>query len=96
MAAYLLYGNTGVLNQDEMDQYRQHVGPTIMYFGGEFIIRGACPEALEGDWHPQGVTLIRFESRERLMEWYNSPEYAPLKELRIGSMLGDVLIIDAP
>ncbi len=37
---------------------------------------------LEGDWEPQRLVILEFESMERLREWYDSPEYAPLKQLR--------------
>ena len=37
---------------------------------------------LEGDWDPQRLVVLEFESMERLREWYDSPEYAPLRRLR--------------
>jgi uncharacterized protein (DUF1330 family) len=37
---------------------------------------------LEGEWNPQRLVVLEFESMERFREWYDSPEYAPLKQLR--------------
>jgi uncharacterized protein (DUF1330 family) len=53
-------------------------------------------QALEGDWLPQSVTILRFENREALMGWYESPEYAPLKQMRLDSNIGDIIVVDAP
>ena len=44
--------------------------------------RGGKVEVLEGDWNPQRLVILEFESMERFHEWYNSLEYAPLKQLR--------------
>ena len=37
---------------------------------------------LEGQWDPERLVVLEFESIGRLREWYDSPEYAPLKRLR--------------
>jgi uncharacterized protein (DUF1330 family) len=56
--------------------------------------RGAV-HLLEGDWHPRSVTILRFDDRETLMRWYDSPEYAPLKQMRLDSNVGDIIVVDA-
>lgn len=50
---------------------------------------------LEGAWEPMSVTILRFETREALMTWYESPEYAPLKQMRLESNVGDVIVVDS-
>ena len=47
---------------------------------------------LEGDWEPQRLVILEFESMERLREWYDSPEYAPLKQLR-GEVADSQLVV---
>jgi uncharacterized protein (DUF1330 family) len=49
---------------------------------------------LEGDWDPMAVTIVRFESKEALMVWWNSPDYEPLKQTRLESNIGDVIMVD--
>lgn len=96
MAAYLVYARHGTLDQASFNEYRQKVGPTIARFSGQVIVGSGRVEALEGEWSPESVTMIRFESKDQLMAWYNSPEYAPLKQLRIESSRGDMVVLDAP
>ena len=50
--------------------------------------------ALEGDWDPIAVTILRFDTKEALMAWYDSPEYAPLKQMRLESNTGDIIVVD--
>ena len=37
---------------------------------------------LEGDWEPHRLVIIEFPDMGSLMDWYDSPEYARLKEIR--------------
>lgn len=57
------------------------------------VARGPV-HALEGGWHPQSVTILKFDDLEALMRWYESPEYAPLKQMRLDSNVGDIIVVD--
>ena len=51
----------------------------------------AKPSAvLEGDWQLDALVILEFASMERLLAWYHSPEYAPLKALRQQMLVGNV------
>jgi uncharacterized protein (DUF1330 family) len=49
---------------------------------------------LEGEWDPQRLVILEFESMERFNEWYNSPEYAPLKQVRGEAAVSDFVVIE--
>ena len=53
-------------------------------------------EVLEGEWTPQRLVILEFESMERLKEWYNSPEYAPLKQVRGETTVSDFVVVEGP
>lgn len=65
------------------DQYRAAVPETLAKYGGRFVIRGGDPKPLEGALPAPRFVVLAFESPERALAWYNSPEYAPLKEMRL-------------
>ncbi|MGA7669846.1 MAG: DUF1330 domain-containing protein [Nitrolancea sp.] len=94
MASYLIYVRQSVQDQEKWVEYIRGVGPVTEQFGGEVIAAGAPAETLEGDLHLPPVTLIRFPSMERLREWYDSPEYAPLKQLRLEATTGNMIIFE--
>jgi uncharacterized protein (DUF1330 family) len=95
MAAYLIYARQEITNEEISKQYSQQVVPQIREFGGDVIAARGAVETLEGDWLPQSVTILRFDDREALMRWYESPEYAPLKQMRLESNVGDIIVVDA-
>ena len=95
MPGYLI-ADIEVTNQDMFDEYRKVVPATIEKYGGEYIIRGGAAEALEGDWNPNRVVVLKFESLERAKEWYNSDEYQAILSLRTGASNGNVIMVDAP
>jgi uncharacterized protein (DUF1330 family) len=64
------------------EQYRSRVPATIAKYGGRYVVRGGDPQTLEGDRPLRRCVILEFDSATRLAEWYHSPEYTPLKELR--------------
>ena len=94
MAAYLIYARNEITDEEMSKRYSQLVVPQIHEFGGEMLIPRGAVHALEGDWNPRLVTILRFEDRESLMRWYDSPEYAPLKQMRLDSNVGDMIVVE--
>ena len=94
MAGYLIYMQRVLLDPQKFQQYIERVGPVTARFGGEVLAAGASVETLEGQLELPPVTVIRFPSMEQLRAWYDSEDYAPLKQLRIESSEGDFLIFE--
>lgn len=51
-------------------------------------------ERLEGDWQPFGITVVEFESAERIRDWYNSATYQQLIRVREGAGKVDIFIVE--
>jgi uncharacterized protein (DUF1330 family) len=81
MAVYAVV-NVRVTDSARYAEYRDKAPATIAHYGGRYLVRGGAVEALEGEWDPERLVVLEFESMGRLREWYDSPEYAPLKRLR--------------
>ncbi|MGH7174303.1 MAG: DUF1330 domain-containing protein [Gemmataceae bacterium] len=94
MAAYLIYARKEITDDELSRRYSQQVVPQIREFGGELLVARGEADAVEGDWQPQSVTILRFDDRASLMRWYESPEYAPLKQMRLDSNVGDIIVVD--
>jgi len=67
--------------------------PTLEKYGAEIILASESVEVADGDWAPIGAIVIEFESMERAKEWYNSPEYAPVKPLRFKAAKTGVIFV---
>jgi uncharacterized protein (DUF1330 family) len=94
MAAYLIYSRREITDQEKSLRYAELVVPQIRAFGGEIVTARGKVHVLEGEWAPKLVTIIKFDSREALMAWYDSSEYAPLLQMRQESNVGDVIVVE--
>jgi uncharacterized protein (DUF1330 family) len=94
MAAYLIYARKEITDEAKSREYSRQAVPQIQQFGGEVLAARATVEVLEGDWQPQSVTVLEFEDMEALKAWYEAPDYAPLKQMRLDSNIGDIIAIE--
>src|SRR4051812_14596009 len=76
MAAYAISEVT-IHDPGKADRYRAVAQATIEQYGGRYLVRGALPEVVQGEW-PDDARLViaEFPDGERLREWFASPEYA--------------------
>jgi len=81
MAAYFI-ADVDVTDPEVFEQYRGQVGATIEKYGGKYLVRGGAVEKMEGDWTPNRLVIVEFESMERAKEWYYSEEYKGPMALR--------------
>jgi len=66
----------------------------IARFGGRYHVRGGAAQLLEGPGGPaRRVVVVEFDSPERLMEFYNSPEYQAILPHRLNNSTGRVLCV---
>jgi uncharacterized protein (DUF1330 family) len=89
-----MIGNITVTNPEAFAEYGKLVPGTVAAFGGTYLVRGGTPDKIEGDYDPVRIVVLQFDSVDRAREWYNSPEYAPLKEMRMKASRGDLYFVD--
>jgi uncharacterized protein (DUF1330 family) len=68
------------------------VAPLIAKYGGRYIIRGGEVEELEGHLGIKRLIVLEFPSLEAA-SFYDSPEYQPVKAIRLQSAASDVALI---
>jgi uncharacterized protein (DUF1330 family) len=93
MAAYGI-ANVRITDPDRFPQYSAGVSHTVERYGGRYLARGGNAEVLEGDWEPHRLVILEFENMGRLREWYDSPEYAPLKQLRDEVAVTEFVVVE--
>lgn len=93
MAAYVVV-DIEVTDPAAFERYRNAVTANIAAFGGRYLARGGATEVLEGSWTPKRVVILEFPDMARLKEWYHSPEYAPLLDLRKASAASNLVVVD--
>ncbi len=89
MAAYLV-ANFELTNPAGYKSYVPAVIPTLKAHGAEILVADYESEPLEGDAGSVTVVL-KFESKESLTAWYESPEYQEIIHLRTDNSNGIAL-----
>lgn len=93
MAAYLI-ANVDVRDRDGFESYREKVPSVIEKFGGRYLVRGGEVHPKEGDFGLKRLVVLEFPSMEAARRFYDSPDYAPLLQLRLDSAASDVVLVE--
>lgn len=76
-------------------EYATHVFPILGRAGARVLAASPVVELREGTWDANWTVVLEFSSRAAAMSFYESPEYQPLKQLRLSLVRsGSLLFID--
>ena len=92
--AALLIADIDITDPAAYEDYKRQVAPLIARFGGRYLARGGKHEVLEGDWEPHRLVVLEFPDMASLKAWYDSPEYAPIKQIRENSAKGRLIALE--
>ena len=93
MPAYLI-STIEITDPAGYEEYKKLVPPALTKYGGKFVVRGGDIEHKEGDWRPKRIVVVEFESVDQARAFYDSPEYAPAKQIRLRTSTGSVLFVE--
>ena len=74
-------------------EYLERIDATLEPFGGAFVVHGADPHVLEGEF-PGHLIVVAFPSREQAQAWYDSPAYREILPLRTENSTAAVVLVD--
>jgi uncharacterized protein (DUF1330 family) len=96
MPAYLLADET-ITDPAAFEEYKRRVLPIIQKFGGRFLSRGGTHVMLETGrgWEPGRLVIIEFPDVAAIQEWYDSPEYRPVRDIRLGAAQSTLIALDS-
>jgi len=85
-----------VTDAEKYRVYEKGFFPILKSHGGRFITYDDNVTILEGERAPGRTVIIEFDSYEKLMGWWNSPEYRALAEHRwAGTSTHSISIVHA-
>ena len=93
MSGFAIF-NIKIKKPEEYKEYIERVKPVAEKFGGDYIIRGGETKVVEGEWSYPRTVVIKFPSYEKALEWYNSEEYKPIKNIRLDNADSNGMIIE--
>jgi uncharacterized protein (DUF1330 family) len=93
MPVYLIIDVT-VVDQDVYEEYVARVPAVVEQYGGRYLVRGGEVAVLTGDWQPQRIVVVEFDSSDQVQEFYASPEYQTLAPLREQSTNSRAILVE--
>ena len=93
MSAYVVV-EIDVKNPEGYEEYKKLAPPPIAAFGGKYIARGGKAENLEGDWKPNRIVILEFESVDKAKNWLDSDEYREAKALRHKYATTNMIVVE--
>jgi uncharacterized protein (DUF1330 family) len=93
MPVYLIIDIT-VIDPDVYGEFVEQVPAVVEQYGGRYLARSAEVSTMVGDWQPEWIVLIEFQTIEQVQEFFASPEYLDLVPLREQSAATRAIIVE--
>jgi uncharacterized protein (DUF1330 family) len=93
MKAYLVLDLT-IHDFGSFREYIDKVPAFIRKHGGRYIVQGAEPEPMEGNWRPERMVILEFPARQNAMEFLADPEFRDLLSIRHRTTTSKLVLVD--
>jgi uncharacterized protein (DUF1330 family) len=82
MAAGYIIVDMQISDMDQYKKYMTEAAASVAAAGGEYLVRGGRFEALEGQWQPSRMAMLRFPSYETAKSFYDGEMYRAARAKR--------------
>jgi uncharacterized protein (DUF1330 family) len=93
MSAFLVIDMT-IHDLKAFSAYIRGVPAFIEKHSGKYIVQGAEPTVMEGDWEPERLIIIKFPARAQAKAFLEDPEFQDLVAIRHKSTTSKVVLVD--
>lgn len=91
------FGRMKIKDYDKyIEQYGLTFEPILKKYNGKVLAATKKGVVVEGEEKGNWTVLIEFASGKDSFEFYASPEYAPLKKLKLENLTENALVISFP
>ncbi|THD81948.1 MAG: DUF1330 domain-containing protein [Phenylobacterium sp.] len=93
MKAYLVL-DFAVRDLPGFRPYIEAIPAFIAKHGGRYIVRGAPPTVMEGDWAPELMVILEFPARANAEAFLADPEAQALFAVRHRATVSKLVLVD--
>ncbi|BCW90244.1 hypothetical protein sos41_34120 [Alphaproteobacteria bacterium SO-S41] len=93
MKAYLVL-DFAVRDLPAFMEYVRKIPGHIAKHGGRYIVQGAEPTVMEGDWRPERMVILEFPSRENATAFLSDPDAQDLFAVRHRTTISKLVLVD--
>lgn len=95
MTAYLVL-DFSVHDLKGFMEYVANVPAYIEKHGGRYLVRGAEPKVIEGDWSPARMVIIEFPTRQNAEQFLGDAGFQELAKIRHKTTTSKLVLVDGP
>ncbi len=93
MAGYAII-SVQVKDESAYNSALEQVPAVVEAHGGRYLVRGGAAEVIRGDWKPDRLVIVEFDSVEQAKEWQDGAAFADLREKLSQSTDTNVVIVE--
>lgn len=94
MTAYVV-SEVEILDEAALERYRTLAAASIEEHGGRYLVRGAVPDAVEGEISSRRrLVIVEFPDMAAAKGWYASPSYAQALAVRDRALIRRLLFVE--
>lgn len=93
MTAYLVL-DFSVTDLAGFRPYVAAIPAFIEKHGGRYIVRGAEPTVMEGDWAPERLVVLEFPAQENATAFLADPDAQALFAIRHATTISKLVLVD--
>jgi uncharacterized protein (DUF1330 family) len=93
MKAYLVL-DLSVNNFAGFRKYIAEIPAFIAKHSGKYLVQGAEPTAIEGDWKPERMVIIEFPERKNAESFLGDPQIQDLFKVRHETTTSKLVLVD--
>ena len=93
MKAYLVL-DLAIHDIGAFREYIDEVPAFIRKHGGRYIVEGAEPTPMEGDWRPERMVIIEFPARDNATNFLSDPDFQNLLKIRHETTTSRLVLVD--
>lgn len=93
MSVYMIIDIT-IRDDDLYSQYVEGVSEVVEKHGGRYLVRGGKVTPLSGNWNPERMIVMEFETMGQLQRCFRSAEYLELAPRREQSTDSRAIVVE--
>ena len=94
MSVFFMAEIESITDEKLYSEYIEKTTSIIKKYGGEYVLRSQCLNPISGDWNLKRIILIRFASKDKIRECFQSKEYKEIAHLRENSTTSKAIVIE--
>lgn len=75
-------------------EYVEKIPAYLQKYKGKYLVEGVTPEVIEGDWNPNTIVVLEFDSEENAKQFLSDTEVKELFKIRHKTTKSNLILVN--